>query len=59
MAIDHNDREDRQARLDVMIEEFRAARRRRSLKNTVMKKPVEADERAMVCVKPLPADKAR
>ena len=32
MTIDSNDPEDRQARLDAMLEEFRAAQRRRQIK---------------------------
>ena len=58
MAIDRSDREERQALLDVMIEEFRTAQQRRLAKTRdATKKPVEADQRAMACVSPLPADK--
>jgi hypothetical protein len=34
MASDHNDTAERQARLDAMIEEFRAAQRRRIVKRS-------------------------
>ena len=53
MAIDRNDSDERQARLDVMIEEFRAAQQRQLVKReTVVRKRAEAAQ-AMACVAPL------
>lgn len=36
MAIDRNDTDERQARLDLMIEEFRAAQQRRLVKQGIV-----------------------
>ena len=58
MAIDRNDREERQARLDAMIEEFRAAQQRRLVKEGIARwNRTEAAEQAMACVRPAPRDK--
>ena len=54
MAIDRNDNDERQARLDAMIEEFRAARQRVIVKRGI---GAEAAQQATECVLPLPADK--
>jgi hypothetical protein len=57
MAIDHNDSEERQARLDKMIEEFRAAQQRRLVKvGIALWNRTEAAQRAMACVEPEPPD---
>jgi hypothetical protein len=53
MAIDRNDSDERQARLDAMIEEFRAAQQRQLVKReTVVRKRAEAALQAMACVAP-------
>ena len=58
MAIDRNDSEERQARLDTMIEEFRAAQQRRLVKAEMVRwKRTEAAQQAMACVTPAPPDK--
>ena len=58
MAIDRNDSEARQARLDAMIEEFRAAQQRRLVKAEMARwNRTEAAQQAMACVKPAPPDK--
>ena len=58
MAIDRNDTEERQARLDAMIEEFRAAQQRRLVKAEMARwNRIEAAQRAMACLKPAPRDK--
>ena len=58
MAIDRNDTEERQARLDAMIEEFRAAQQRRLVKaGIVLSNRTEAARQAMACVEPAPPDK--
>ena len=58
MAIESNDSEDRQARLDAMIEEFRAAQQRRLVKaELALWNRIETAQRAMACVKPAPRDK--
>jgi hypothetical protein len=46
VAIDRNDSEERQARLDTMIEEFRAAQQRRRVKAQLVlsAKPVPRDK---------------
>ena len=55
MAIDRNDSEERQARLDAMIEKFRAAQQRRRVKAEIARwNRIEAAEQAMACVKPAP-----
>jgi hypothetical protein len=58
MAIDRNDSEGRQARLDKMIEEFRAAQQRRLVKaGIVLWNRTEAAQQAMACVAPAPPDR--
>jgi len=58
MGIDRNDSEERQARLDAMIEEFHAARQRRLVKRgIVLWNRAEAAQQAMGCVEPAPPDK--
>ena len=58
MAIDRNDSEARQARLDAMIEEFRAAQQRRLVKAEMAHwNRTKAAQQAMACVKPAPPDK--
>jgi len=57
MAIDRNDSEERQARLDKMIEEFRAAQQRRLVKvGIALWNRTEAAQRAMACVEPAPPE---
>ena len=58
MPIDRNDIEERQARLDAMIQEFRAAQQRRLVKaGRILWNRTEAAQRAMACVEPAPPDK--
>jgi hypothetical protein len=58
MPIDRNDGEERQARLDTMIEEFRAAQQRRRVKaQLVLTNQTAAAQRAMACAKEVPRDK--
>jgi hypothetical protein len=58
VAIDRNDSEERQARLDAMIEEFRAAQQRRRVKaEIVVWNRTAAAQRAVACVEPAPRDK--
>ena len=58
MAIDRNDSGERQARLDAMIEEFRAAQQRRLVKAEMARwNRIQAAQRALVCVPPAPRDK--
>ena len=58
MAIDRNDSEERQARLDAMIEEFRAAQQRRLVKaETVRRTRTEGTKQAMACLTPAPRNK--
>ena len=58
MAIDRNDSEERQARLDKMIEEFRAAQQRRLVKAGIaLWNHTEAAHQSMACVEPAPPDK--
>ena len=60
MAIDRNDSQKRQARLDAMIEEFRAAQQRRLVKAEMARwTRIDAAEQAMACVKPAPRDKVQ
>ena len=55
MAIDRNDSDERQARLDVMIEEFRAAQQRQLVKRGILLvKRAEAARQAMACFAPTP-----
>ena len=57
MAIDRNDNQGRQARLDKMIEEFRAAQQRRLVKAEMARwNRTEAAQQAMACAKPAPPD---
>lgn len=59
MAVDRNDSEERQARLDWMMEEFRAAQQRRVVKAGIaLWNRTEAAQQAMACVEPPPRDKA-
>ncbi len=58
MAIDRNDSEERQARLDWMMEEFRTAKQRRAVKPAVVFRNRTAAPEAMACAKPAPRDKA-
>ena len=58
MAIDRNDTDERQARLDLMIEEFRAAQQRRFVKQgIVLWNRAEAAQLAMACAAPPPPHK--
>jgi hypothetical protein len=58
MAIDRNDSDERQARLDTMIEEFRAAQQRQLVKRgIVLWKRAEAAQQAMAWVAPTPPEK--
>jgi hypothetical protein len=58
MGIDRNDTEKRQARLDAMIEEFRAAQQRRLVKAGIaLWNRTEAAQQAIACVEPVPPDK--
>ena len=58
MAIDRNDTEERQARLDAMIEEFRAAQKRRLVKAGIaLWNRTEAAQLAMASGEPPPPDK--
>jgi hypothetical protein len=56
MPIDRNDTEARQARLDKMIEEFRAAQQRRLVKAGIVlwNRTEAAHQAAMACVEPAP-----
>jgi hypothetical protein len=58
MAIDRNDREERQARIDALIAQFRAAQQRRLVKRgIVLWKRAEAARPAMTYVEPPPPEK--
>jgi hypothetical protein len=58
MAIDRSDSEERQARLDLMIAEFRAAQQPRLVKRgIVLWNRAEAAQLAVACVAPAPPDK--
>jgi hypothetical protein len=58
MAIDRNDRDERQARIDALIEEFRAAQQRRLVKRgIVLWNRAEAAQQAITCVEPPPPEK--
>ena len=58
MAIECNDSEDRQARLDAMIEEFRAAQQRRLVKaELALWNRNQTAQRVIASVKPAPRDK--
>ncbi len=58
MATDRNDGEERQARLDWMMEEFRTAQERRAVKATVAFRNRTESAEAMACAKPAPRDTA-
>jgi hypothetical protein len=58
MAIDRKDRDERQARIDALVEEFRAARQRRLLKRGIaLWNRFEAEQQAMTCVVRPPPEK--
>ena len=58
MAIDRTDSEERQARLDAMVEEFQAARQRRLVKTGIaLWNRTAAAQEAMACVAPAPPAK--
>ena len=58
MAIDRNHNEERQARLDAMIEEFRAAQQRQLVqRGIVLWTRAEAAQQARAYVAPAPPDK--
>ena len=58
MPIDRNDGEERQARLDKMIEEFRAAQQRRLVKAGIVQwNRTVAAQQAIACAEPAPPDK--
>jgi hypothetical protein len=57
MTIDRKKSDERQARIDAMIEEFRAAQQRRLVKRGIaLWNRAEAAQRAMECVEPSPPD---
>ena len=58
MAIERNDSEERQARLEWMMEEFRTAQQRRAVKATIAFRNRTGAAEAMACAKPAPRDKA-
>jgi hypothetical protein len=58
MTIDRKKSDERQARIDAMIEEFRAAQQRRLVKRGIaLWNRAEAAQRAMECVEPPPPEK--
>ena len=58
MAIDRDDRDERQARLDKMIEEFRATQQRQLVKRgIILWTRAEAAQQALACVAPPPPGK--
>lgn len=58
MAIDRNDRDERQARIDALIEEFRAAQQRRLVKRGIaLWNRADAAQQAMTYVEPPPPEK--
>ena len=58
MAIDRNDTEELQARLDAMLDEFRAAQQRRAGRADIAhRKRIETAQQAMACVAAAPRDK--
>jgi hypothetical protein len=60
MAIDHNDTEERQAHLDAMIEEFRAAQQRRLMKARIaLSNRTEGAQLGMAYGEAAPPDKVR
>ena len=53
-----NDRDERQSRIDALIEQFRAAQQRRLVKRGIaLWKRAEAEQQAMKYVEPPPPDK--
>jgi hypothetical protein len=57
MPIDRNDSDERQARLDAMIEDFRAAQQRQLVKRAkLLWSRAEAARQATACVAPTPPD---
>jgi hypothetical protein len=59
MAIDRNDTDERQARLDAMIEEFRAAQQRRLDKRESLMNRGAGVQRAVVARVPAPPYETR
>ena len=58
MAIDRDDRDERQARIDALIEQFRAAQQRRLVKRGIaLWRRAEAAPQAMRYVEPPPPEK--
>lgn len=58
MTIDRNDSDERQLRLDAMIEEFRAAQQRQLVKRErVQQNRAVAAQHAVACVVPPPPEK--
>ena len=57
MAIDRNDRDEREARLNAMIEEFRAAQQRRLVKRGIARWNRAEAAQAMACLEPPPPEK--
>ena len=58
MAIDRHDRDERQARIDALIEEFRAAQQRRLVKRGIaLWNGAEAAQQAIAWVEPPPPEK--
>jgi hypothetical protein len=58
MAVNRNDTDERQARVDAMIDEFRAAQQRRLVKRGIdLWNRAEAAHQAMACVEPRPPKK--
>lgn len=57
MAIDRNDTDERQARLDLMIEEFRAAQQRRLVKQGIVLRNRAEAAQAMAYAAPPPPHK--
>ena len=58
MAIDRNDHDERQARIDALIAQFRAAQERRLVKRAIaLWKRAEAAQQAMTYVEPPPPEK--
>lgn len=54
MAIDRNDTDERQARLDTMMKEFRAAQQRRLVKRESLRNREGAEQRTAVACLPAP-----
>ena len=58
MAIDRNDSEERQARLDWMMEDFRTAQQRRTVKAASAFRNRREPAGASACATPAPRDNA-